>query len=99
MPEESPKHLFARIREVLLHDWDPLGLDDVAGKPDDYDEVAREVHAILTGPEASAERIAAYLRWVERERMHLQRRPGMATEAAEKVMGLVDGSVPNDRTA
>ena len=86
--KESPKHLFARIRDVLLQDWDPLGLDDVAGTPDDYDEVAREVHAILTGPEASVQRIAAYLRWIEREQMHLQRRPGMATEAAEKIMAL-----------
>lgn len=87
--KESPKHLFARIRDVLLTDWDPLGLDDVAGTPDGYDEVAREVHAIVTGPEASVERIAAYLRWVEREQMHLQRRPGMASEAAEKVMRLL----------
>jgi len=87
---ESPKHLFAMIREVLLREWDPLGLTDAAGDPDDYDAVARELHAILTGPEASAERIAAYLRWAEREQMGLQRRPGKATGAAQKLMALRD---------
>jgi hypothetical protein len=90
--KDSPKHLFALIRQVLIRDWDPLGLSDVAGTPDDYDPVAQEVHALVTGPEEpSVERIAAYLRWVEREQMHLQRRPGMATEAAEKVMALLGG--------
>lgn len=87
---ESPKHLYARIREILIADWDPLGFADAATSPDDYDDIAREIHAILTGPEASVERIAAYLRWVEREQMHLQRRPGEATGAAKKVMALLD---------
>ena len=44
---ESPKHLYARIREVLIADWDPMGLSDAATPPDDYDDVAREVHASL----------------------------------------------------
>lgn len=87
---KTPKHLYARIREVLIADWDPMGFADAATPPDDYDDIAREVHAILTGPEASVQRIAAYLRWVEREQMHLQRRPGEATGAAEKVMALLD---------
>ena len=88
--KDSPKHLFARIREVLLRDWDPMGLSDAPGSPDDYDAVARELHALVTDPETTSERIAAYLRWVEREQMGLQRRPGMATGAAERVMALKD---------
>ncbi len=84
----SPKHLFARIREVLLRDWDPMGLSDAPGTPDDYDAVARELHALVTDRSITAERVAAYLRWVEREQMGLQRRPGIATEAAERVMAL-----------
>ncbi len=86
----NPKHLFARIREVLLSDWDPMGLIDAPGTPDDYDAVARELHALVTDRSTTVERIAAYLRWVEREQMGLQRRPGMATGAAERVMALID---------
>ncbi len=87
----SPKHLFALIREVLFSDWDPMGLSDAPGTPDDYDAVARELHALVTDPATTVERVAAYLRWVEREQMGLQRRPGMATGAAERVMALMDG--------
>ena len=88
--KDSPKHLFARIREVLLRDWDPMGLADAPGTPDDYDAVARELHALVNDPETTVERLAAYLRWVEREQMGLQRRPGMATGAAERLMALID---------
>jgi len=87
---ESPKHLYARIREILIRDWDPMGLNDAAVAPDSYDDVAREVHAILTDRDASVERIAAYLRWAEREQLRLQRRPGEATGAARKLMALKD---------
>jgi len=90
--KDSPKHLFALIREVLFSDWDPMGLADAPGMPDDYDAVARELHALVTDPETTAGRIAAYLRWVEREQMGLQRRPGMATGAAERVMALKGGA-------
>ncbi len=88
----SPKHLFARIREVLFSDWDPMGLSDAPGTPDDYDAVARELHALVTDPETTVERVAAYLRWIEREQMGLQRRPGMATGAAERVLALMDNT-------
>ena len=88
--KDSPKHLFARIRAVLINDWDPMGLSDAPGTPDDYDAVAREVHALITDPQTTAERVAAYLRWVEREQMGLQSRPGMATSAAQRVMALLD---------
>jgi hypothetical protein len=86
--KDSPKHLFALIREVLFSDWDPMGLSDAPGTPDDYDAVARELHALVTDRSTTVERIAAYLRWVEREQMGLQRRPGMATGAAERLMAL-----------
>ena len=86
----SPKHLFALIREVLIRDWDPMGLSDAPGTPDDYDAVARELHALVTDPATTAERVAAYLRWVEREQMGLQRRPGRATGTAERLMALMD---------
>jgi hypothetical protein len=86
---ESPKHLFARIREVLLREWDPMGLADAPGTPDDYDAVAREVHALLTGEGATVERVAHYLEWAEGELMGLQRRPDAARAAARQVLALM----------
>jgi hypothetical protein len=88
--KDSPKHLFALIRDILLSDWDPMGLSDAPGTPDDYDAVARELHALITDPQTTVQRVAAYLRWVEREQFGLQRRPGMATGTAERLMALRD---------
>ncbi len=89
-PKENPKHLFARIREVLLSDWDPLGLSDAPGVPDDYDAVAREIHALITDEDVTVERIAHYLEWAEDELMGLQRRPAAAQAAARRVLALRD---------
>lgn len=91
-PRQNPKHLFARIREVLLREWDPMGLSDAPGTPDDYDAVAREVHALVTDPGVTAERIAHYLEWAEDELMGLQRRPDAARTAARRVLALRDES-------
>ncbi len=80
--------LLDRIREVLLRQWDPLGLADAAGTPDDYDPYAREVRAILSDPETTEGRVAHYLEWVETHSLHLQARPEAAAEAASAIMGL-----------
>lgn len=87
---ESPKHLFARIREVLLKEWDPMGLADAPGTVDDYDAVAREVHALATDADVTVERVAHYLEWAEDELMGLQRRPEAARAAARRVLALKD---------
>ncbi len=89
---QNPKHLFARIREVLLREWDPLGLADAPGSPDDYDAVAREVHALVTDEDPTAERIAHYLEWAEDELMGLQRRPAAARAAARRILALRDAA-------
>lgn len=80
--------LLDRIRDVLLAEWDPLGLADAAGTPDDYDAYAREVRAILSDPEAGEGRIAHYLDWVERHTLRLQPRPERAAAAAAAIMAL-----------
>ena len=87
-PKQNPKHLFARIREVLLREWDPMGLADAPGSPNDYDAVAREVHALVTDTEVTVERVAHYLEWAEDELMGLQRRPAAARAAARRVLAL-----------
>lgn len=80
--------LYDRIREVLLREWDPLGLADTPGEPDDYDAYAREVRAILSDPEATETRVAKYLEWVESHSLHLQSRPEAAGAAAARIMAL-----------
>ena len=56
------------VRQVLLLDWDPIGIKDEAEAQDEYDTYVDRVCAMLMhreGPEA----IASYLWWAESEDM------------------------------
>ena len=51
----------ARVRAILMGDWDPIG---VAGEPeaaDEYDTYAAKVYVMLMNERANAEAISAYL--------------------------------------
>ena len=78
--------LLDAIRDVLMTEWDPLGLAGTPGTSPDYDPYAREVRAILRDPAATAGRVANYLEWVEANILHLQPRLDAATRAADRIM-------------
>jgi hypothetical protein len=48
------------VREILMHDWDPIGVRDFEGAEDEYDTYVGEVYVLLMDEE-SEETIAAYL--------------------------------------
>jgi hypothetical protein len=50
-----------RVREVLMREWDPVGVRDCADAQDEYDPYAGEVYVMLMDEGATAEAIAAYL--------------------------------------
>jgi hypothetical protein len=77
-----------RIRAILVADWDPLGVAETPGAHDSYDTEVEEVAELLSDPAISQARIANYLRWAETQILGLQRRPGIATAAAGKLMAL-----------
>ena len=60
------------IRDVLLNEWDPIGVAGAAGAEDEYDGYLGPVHGLLAAG-ASAVRIARYLYGVEREHMEVTR--------------------------
>ena len=49
------------IRQILLRDWDPIGIGDIPEAADEYDHYADKVHVMLIDEDASSEAIAAYL--------------------------------------
>ena len=64
----SPK--LDSIKALLLHEWDPIGVSDVAEANDEYDAYAFQVHKMVReGADATA--IARYLNWVVTSRMLL----------------------------
>jgi hypothetical protein len=76
----------ARVKEILMQDWDPIGLSGV-GPSDEYDTYAAKAHVMLTEERATVEDIAAYLLHIATEHMGLTdhaeqaERSGRAAEA------------------
>jgi len=58
------------IRQVLLHDWDPLGVNDVPEVQDEYDSYVGGVYRMLASG-SSADEIVEYLWKIEGETMGL----------------------------
>jgi len=49
----------ARVRQILLRDWDPIGIQDIAEASDEYDRYADKAYVMLMDERATAESIAA----------------------------------------
>jgi len=61
----------ARVREVLMRDWDPIGVSDVPEAADEYDRYVGEVYVMLMDQRASVEAIADHLYRTSTEHMGL----------------------------
>jgi hypothetical protein len=45
-PEQSRENR-ARVRQILLHDWDPIGIQDVPEASDEYDRYVDKAYVML----------------------------------------------------
>jgi len=61
----------ARVRRILLQDWDPIGVRDIPEASDEYDSYADRAYVMLMDERATADRIAAYLYGIAVEYMGL----------------------------
>jgi hypothetical protein len=59
------------IKKLLLREWDPIGIVEMGGPDDEYDEYAFRIFAMLNEG-SSAEAIASYLDWAEADQMMLR---------------------------
>jgi hypothetical protein len=62
----------AELRRILMEEWDPIGVRGVPEAADEYDGYLPQIGSRLHDG-ASAKEIAAYLTWVEEDRMGLGR--------------------------
>jgi hypothetical protein len=51
----------ARVREILMREWDPIGVADAPEAADEYDRYAAKAYVMLMDERADEKRIAAYL--------------------------------------
>jgi len=86
--EVRAKEIQRAIGEVLLRNWDPLGVKDVPEAQDEYDSYVGGVyHLIASG--ASAKQIAEHLVRVETERLgYPDTDPTMLIPLANKLLRL-----------
>jgi hypothetical protein len=58
------------IREILLREWDPIGVCDDANAQDEYDAYIHEIHGMLIRHEPR-HKLVDHLWWIETEHMGL----------------------------
>src|SRR5437667_2725456 len=66
--ERRAREIQSQIAEILLHDWDPIGVADEPQARDEYDSYVGGVYRILASGGALAE-IEAHLRDIEARMM------------------------------
>lgn len=66
--EERAEEIQGAIRQILLHDWDPIGVVEVEEAQDEYDSYVGGVYRLLVSA-APPEDVAAHLSAIERDMM------------------------------
>jgi hypothetical protein len=51
----------ARVRDILMREWDPIGVADAPEASDEYDAYVGTVYVMLMDQRASKDEITAYL--------------------------------------
>jgi ABC-type transporter Mla maintaining outer membrane lipid asymmetry ATPase subunit MlaF len=68
------------VRELLMREWDPIGVKDAPEAQDEYDAYAAKAYVMIMHEGASTGQIADYLYLVETEHMGL----GQSKEAMDR---------------
>jgi hypothetical protein len=80
----------ARIREVLMREWDPIGVAGIPEAADEYDSYAAEAYVMLMDQRATAETLADYLFQIATRHMGLSDTERLAQCSARAAKALVD---------
>jgi hypothetical protein len=73
------------LRQLLLAEWDPIGVRDGTGGDDEYDSYLGPIAERLRSG-ASAEEISAYLKHVTYGRMATTQDPEVIVTAAQRIV-------------
>lgn len=75
------------IRQVLIEDWDPIGVRGVPEASDEYDSYIARLYRILIGSRSIPEIVDCLAR-IEREEMGVATSGDVRGRVAEKLLGL-----------
>jgi hypothetical protein len=79
----------ARVREVLMQEWDPIGVRDAPHAQDEYDRYVGQVYVMLMDQRATEQAIATYLYDAATNYIGLSPRPELAVRSARTAKLLV----------
>jgi hypothetical protein len=79
----------AQVREVLMQEWDPIGVRDVPQAQDEYDSYVGRIYVMLMDERATPEAIAAYLFDIAARHMGLANQAGLAERCHQTAATLV----------
>jgi len=77
------------IRRILLHDWDPIGVADVAEAQDEYDSYVGKIYGMLIRHEPR-HKLVDHLWWIETDNMGLAGNRQRTEAIADRLLGLHD---------
>ena len=79
----------ANVREVLMQEWDPIGVCGVPEAQDEYDRYVGEVYVMLMDHRASTAEVAVYLLDTTINYMGLSPRPELTERSARTAATLI----------
>lgn len=84
---ERARALQQRIKDVLLQEWDPIGVREIPEAQDEYDGYVPTIYSMLISRKPLNE-VFDYLLWLEAEHMGLTADRQRTQSIAEKLVGL-----------
>jgi hypothetical protein len=86
--QKRAQEVMHSIREILMRDWDPIGVDTIPEAADEYDSYIASVYRILVNTQSKDE-LVAFLYRTETETMGLSpRSQDHLQEVAGKLLSL-----------
>ncbi|PSL82958.1 hypothetical protein C7T35_19575 [Variovorax sp. WS11] len=85
---ERARYLRQKIKDVLLNEWDPIGVQAIPEAQDEYDDYVPRVYSMLIARKPIKE-VFEYRLWVENEHMGLTADRNRTQSIAERLVGLV----------
>ena len=80
------------VREILLREWDPIGVAEIREAQDEYDAYVADVYRLLSR-RVSVRDMFEHLWWLETEHMGLVGDRQRTTKIAERLVELIDRGV------
>ena len=92
---QQARDYHAAIREVLMREWDAIGVADMSGAADEYDSYIGEVYGLLVRREPLY-KMTDFLWWVETQHMGLAGNRHKTELVAERLLRLPDELAAQD---